>query len=60
MCGVALALVGTRALQLVQSKVFHVVPFGLLSKFNIENACVGILASGSFMMYFGASQIVVH
>ncbi len=53
--GVATALVGTRALQLVQSRVFHVVPFGLLSKFSILDACVGILVSGSFMLYFGAS-----
>jgi hypothetical protein len=51
--GVALALVGTKALQTVQSKVFHVVPFGVLTKFNILDACVGILVSGSFMLYFG-------
>ncbi len=51
--GVGLALVGTRLLQLVQSRVFHVVPFGLLSKFSIQNASVGILVSGSFMLYFG-------
>ena len=52
--GVGLALVGTRLLQLVQSRVFHVVPFGLLSKFSIQDASVGILVSGSFMLYFGA------
>jgi hypothetical protein len=51
--GVVLALMGTRLLQTVQSKVFHVIPFGLLSKFNITDACVGILVSGAFMLYFG-------
>jgi hypothetical protein len=51
--GVTLAFVGTRALQLIQSKVFHVLPFGLLSKFNIVDACVGILVSGAFMLYLG-------
>jgi hypothetical protein len=51
--GVVLALVGTRTLQLVQSKVFHVIPFGLLTDFNILDACVGILVSGAFMLYFG-------
>ncbi len=53
--GVGLALVSTRALQLVQSKVFHVIAFGQLSKFNIGDACMGILVSGSFMLYLGAS-----
>ncbi len=51
--GVGIALAGTRALQLVQSKVFHVIPFGLLTKFSIVDACVGILVSGLFMLYFG-------
>ncbi len=51
--GVGLALVGTRLLQTVQSRVFHVVPFGLMSKFSIEDTCVGMLVSGMFMLYFG-------
>ncbi len=53
--GVGLALVGTRVLQLVQSKVFHVIAFGQLTKFNTGDACMGILVSGSFMLYLGAS-----
>jgi hypothetical protein len=58
--GVAIALVGTRLLQTVQSKVFHTIPFGALSNFNIVDACVGILVSGAFMLYFGqwASALV--
>ncbi len=54
--GVALALVGTKALQTLQSKVLHVVPFGLLTKFNIVDACVGILVSGSFILFFGTAS----
>jgi hypothetical protein len=52
--GVVVALVGTRTLQLLQSKVFHTIPFGALSKFSIVDACVGMLVSGAFMLYFGA------
>ncbi len=51
--GVGLALVGTRALQFIQSRVFHVVPFGILTKFSITDACMGILVSGAFLLYFG-------
>ncbi len=53
--GVGLALVGTRALQLLQSKVWHVPadPDDRLAAFNIEDACMGILVSGSFMLYLG-------
>ncbi len=53
--GVALVLGATRLLQFVQSNVFHTVPFGALSKFSISDACVGVLVSGWFIMYFGTS-----
>jgi hypothetical protein len=52
--GVVLVLVGCRALQWLQEFVFHVVPFGKLTNFNVTDACVGILVSGLFMLYFGA------
>jgi hypothetical protein len=32
----------TRLLQLVQSKVFHVLPFGALSNHSLFDICVGI------------------
>lgn len=51
--GVVLALVGTRTLHLVQTKVFHVLPFGALTDFNIADTCVGTMVSGAFMLYFG-------
>jgi hypothetical protein len=51
--GVGLALVATRALQFIQSRVFHVVPFGVLTKFSITDVCMGILVSGAFLLYFG-------
>ena len=40
--GVGIAMAGTRVVQLVQSRVFHTIPFGALSNFNIVDACVGI------------------
>jgi hypothetical protein len=51
--GIGVVMLGTRAVQLVQSKVFHVIPFGLLTKFSIVDTCVGILVSGLFMLYLG-------
>ena len=51
--GVLVALVGTKALQTVQSKVFHVLPFGALSATSLSDVCIGILISGLFMLYFG-------
>lgn len=43
----------TRALQLLQSRVFHVVPFGSMSPTSLSDTCVGIVISGVYMMYFG-------
>ena len=52
-CGILAVMTGTRLLQLVQSRVFHVLPFGSLNTLTLTDICVGILVSGLFMMYFG-------
>jgi hypothetical protein len=44
----------TRLMQLVQSHVFHVLPFGAMSTHSLLDICVGIFVSGVFMLYFGA------
>lgn len=51
---VVLVLLVTRSVQQFQSRVLHVLPFGALSNFSLGDACVGILVSGLFMLYFGA------
>jgi hypothetical protein len=51
--GIAVVMAGTKVLQLVQSKVFHVLPFGALSATSLSDVCIGILISGLFMLYFG-------
>jgi hypothetical protein len=51
--GVGLVLVAAKTLQFVQSRLLHRVSSLSLSKFNIVDVCVGILVSGSFMIYFG-------
>lgn len=48
-----LVWVSTRALQLLQSRVFHVLPFGSMSPTSLSDTCVGIVISGVYMMYFG-------
>jgi hypothetical protein len=53
-----LVMAVTRALQLVQSKVFHVLPFGALSNVSLLDICVGIFVSGVFMLYFGACHLL--
>ncbi len=55
--GVVMAL--TRALQWMQFRVLHKLPFGSLSQFNLKDVCLGILTSGLVMMYFGA-QCLSH
>lgn len=47
------------SMQLFQEHVLHMLPFGALSKFNVVDTCVGILISGSFMLYFGTSSNAV-
>ncbi len=54
--GILFVMLVTRALQLVQSKVFHVLPFGALSNLSLVDVCMGIFVSGVFMLYFGASR----
>ncbi len=51
---VAVVMAGTRTLQCLQSRVFHVLPFGALGALSLTDVCVGILTSGVFMLYFGA------
>jgi hypothetical protein len=52
--GIAVVVAATRVVQLVQTRVLHVIPFGSLGQFSLSDVCVGILVSGLFMMYFGA------
>jgi hypothetical protein len=47
-------LLATRVLQLVQTHILHVLPFGSVGQFSLRDACAGIFVSGLFMMYFGA------
>jgi hypothetical protein len=58
--GVVLAWAGTRALQVVQTRFFHVLPFGALTDFKIVDTCVGTMVSGSFMLYFGACTLAIR
>ncbi len=53
LAGVGLVLAAAKTLQFVQSRLLHRVSSLSLSKFNVVDVCVGILVSGSFMMYFG-------
>ena len=52
---VLVVLVGTRALQFMQRKVFKVVPFGAAGEMNLVDVCIGILISGSYYLYFRTS-----
>ncbi len=54
--GIVVVMAATRVLQLVQTRVLHVLPFGALGQFSLLDVCVGILVSGLFMMYFGACR----
>ncbi len=47
----------TRALQVLQSKVFHVIPFGSMSNMSLLDICFGIFISGVFMLYFGGCLV---
>jgi hypothetical protein len=51
--GIAIVMTATRVLQLVQTHVLHVLPFGSLGHFSMRDVCAGIFVSGLFMMYFG-------
>jgi hypothetical protein len=48
--GIVLAL--TRMLQLVQSRVFRVLPFGATGDINLVDVCIGVLITGSYYLYF--------
>jgi hypothetical protein len=39
--------------------VFHVLPLGALTNFDVVDACTGILVSGLFMIYFGRMDLRV-
>jgi hypothetical protein len=54
--GIAIVMTATRVVQLVQTHVLHVIPFGSLGQFSLPDVCVGILVSGLFMMYFGGCE----
>jgi hypothetical protein len=52
---VAVVLLCIRTVQLVQSRLLHMIPFGALTNWSSVNVGVGVVVSGSFMLYFGAS-----
>jgi hypothetical protein len=56
-CGISIVVTATRLLQLVQTHVLHVLPFGSLGQLSILDVCAGIFVSGLFMMYFGANAL---
>jgi hypothetical protein len=49
---VGIVLVVTRAVQLVQQRVFHVLPFGALTDVNLQDVCVGVMITGAYYLYF--------
>jgi hypothetical protein len=55
--GIIVVMTATRAMQLVQTHVLHVLPFGSLGQFSVLDVCTGILVSGLFMMYFGGCGV---
>ncbi len=50
---IVVVVAGTRLVQLVQTHVLHVLPFGALGQLSVVDSCTGILMSGMFMIYFG-------
>ncbi len=57
--GIAVVMIATRVVQLVQTHVLHVLPFGSLGQFSLLDVCTGILVSGLFMIYFGACCVTM-
>jgi hypothetical protein len=53
---VGVVLASTRLLQLLQRKVFKVVPFGAAGELNLVDVCIGILITGSYYLYFRTCQ----
>jgi hypothetical protein len=51
--GILVVMSLTRCIQIVQQRVFRVLPFGALGSMTLSDICVGILISGLFMLYFG-------
>ncbi len=54
--GIVVVLGVTRALQCIQRRVFHVLPFGAMSNMSLEDICIGMGFTGLFMMYFGTRR----
>jgi hypothetical protein len=48
---IATIVVATRLLQLFQSKVLHVLPFGSLAQVSLLDTCIGIFITGVFHLY---------
>ncbi len=49
---VGIVLLLTRLLQLVQRRVFKVLPFGSTGDINLVDVCIGVLITGSYYLYF--------
>jgi hypothetical protein len=61
MGGIVVVMLATRLVQLVQTHLMRMLPFGALSNFSLVDVCVGVLVSGLFMMYLGEpSRFVLH
>ncbi len=52
-------VLATRLLQFLQRFVFHVVPFGATAQLSLVDASIGILITGVYHLYFGASRAVL-
>ena len=53
---IGVVVIMTKALQYLQRVVLGVLPFGALSAVSLVDVCLGMLVSGTFMMYFGKPQ----
>ena len=52
LASVLVVVAGAKILQCVQSKVFHVLPFGATSDARLTDVCIGILITGNYYLYF--------
>ncbi len=58
--GICVVLSATWIIQQVQVRVLHTLPFGALRQVSLTDVCVGIAISGTFMLYFGESDVVAQ
>ncbi len=54
---IAVVVVLTRSVQLLQRAVFRVLPFGALAALSLVDVCVGIFITGLYYLYFRTSRV---